>query len=56
MKRAQIPREKLVIATKVRGLMGDPPTEGLAAKRILKRVEDSLRRLQVEYIDLPDYP
>jgi len=51
-KQAQIPREKLVIATKVRGPMGNPPTEGLSRKRILKMVEDSLRRLQIEYIDL----
>ncbi len=51
-KQARIPREKLVIATKVRGQMGDPPTEGLSGKRILKMVEDSLRRLQLEYIDL----
>jgi aryl-alcohol dehydrogenase-like predicted oxidoreductase len=51
-KQARIPREKLIIATKVRGQMGDPPTEGLLRKRILKMVEDSLRRLQLEYIDL----
>ena len=51
-KQARIPREKLIIATKVRGQMGDPPTEGLSRKRILKMVEDSLRRLQLEYIDL----
>ena len=51
-KQAQIPREKLVIATKVRGQMGNPPTEGLSRERILKMVEDSLRRLQVDYIDL----
>ena len=51
-KQAQIPRESLVIATKVRGTMGNPPTEGLSRSRILKMVEDSLRRLQVDYIDL----
>ncbi|NQU30245.1 MAG: aldo/keto reductase [Anaerolineae bacterium] len=51
-KQAQIPRENLIIATKVRGLMGDPPTEGLSRKRILNMVENSLRRLQIEYIDL----
>lgn len=51
-KQAQIPRENLIIATKVRGLMGDPPTEGLSGERILKMVENSLKRLQVEYIDL----
>ena len=51
-KQAKIPREKLVIATKVRGIMGNPPTEGLSRKRIQKMVEDSLNRLQIEYIDL----
>ncbi len=51
-KQAQIPRDALIIATKVRGQMGDPPTEGLSRERILKMVEDSLRRLQVDYIDL----
>lgn len=51
-KQAQIPRENLIIASKVRGLMGDPPTEGLSGERILKMVENSLKRLQVEYIDL----
>ena len=51
-KQAQIPRENLVIATKVRDLMGNPPTEGLSRKRILKMVDDSLHRLQMDYIDL----
>ena len=51
-KQAKIPRDSLVIATKVRGLMGNPPTEGLSRKRILEMVENSLRRLQVDYIDL----
>jgi aryl-alcohol dehydrogenase-like predicted oxidoreductase len=51
-KQAKIPRDSLIIATKVRGTMGSPPTEGLSRERILKMVEDSLRRLQVDYIDL----
>ena len=51
-KQAQIPREQLIIATKVRGPMGNPPTEGLSQKRIMQMVEESLRRLQIEYIDL----
>lgn len=51
-KQAQIPRDSLVIATKVRGLMGNPPTEGLSRRRIAEMVENSLRRLQIEYIDL----
>lgn len=52
LKQAQIPRDSLIIATKVRGLMGDPPTEGLSRQRITEMVENSLRRLQVDYIDL----
>ena len=53
IKQAQIPREKLVIATKVRGRMGDGPNdEGLSRLHIIQAVEASLRRLQVDYIDL----
>jgi aryl-alcohol dehydrogenase-like predicted oxidoreductase len=53
MKQNGIPRDKLVLATKVRGNMGDgPEDEGLTHKHILKAVENSLRRLQTDYIDL----
>jgi aryl-alcohol dehydrogenase-like predicted oxidoreductase len=53
IKQAGIPREKLVIATKVRGRMGDGPNdEGLSRIRILQAVEKSLQRLQTDYIDL----
>ncbi len=53
MKSAKIPREKIVIATKVRGRMGDGPNdEGLSRAHILNAVEASLRRLQTDYIDL----
>lgn len=46
-------RDQLVIATKVRGKMGDGPNdEGLSRAHILRMVEDSLRRLQTDYIDL----
>ncbi len=46
-------RDKLVIATKVRGKMGDgPENEGLSRSHILKAVEASLTRLQTDYIDL----
>lgn len=49
----KIPRDKLVIATKVRGRMGDGPNdEGLSRTHILNAVEASLRRLQTDYIDL----
>jgi aryl-alcohol dehydrogenase-like predicted oxidoreductase len=46
-------RDQLVIATKVRGTMGPGPNDvGLSRKHILDAVEGSLRRLQIDYIDL----
>lgn len=46
-------RDDLVIATKVRGAMGDSPNQvGLSRKHILEAVEASLRRLGTDYIDL----
>ncbi|MBN2472380.1 MAG: aldo/keto reductase [Anaerolineae bacterium] len=46
-------REKVVIATKVYGDMGDWPNESrLSARNIKNAVEASLRRLQVETIEL----
>ena len=44
-------REKVVIATKVGMEMG-PGMKGLSRAYILRAVEDSLRRLQTDYIDL----
>jgi len=46
-------REDLVIATKVRHRMGSGPNdEGLSRKHILHAVEESLRRLDTDYIDI----
>ena len=46
-------RDKVVIATKVRGRMWDGPDgEGLSRSHLIRAVEDSLRRLQVDTIDL----
>jgi aryl-alcohol dehydrogenase-like predicted oxidoreductase len=46
-------REKTVLATKVYGDMGDWPNENrLSALHIRRACEDSLRRLQTDYIDL----
>jgi len=54
-------RDKVVLASKVRGAMGDPVRyEGLSKQAIRTSVEESLRRLQTDYLDLlylhmPDY-
>lgn len=46
-------REKVVLATKVYGNMGDwPNTSRLSARHIKQACEASLRRLQTDYIDL----
>ncbi len=46
-------RQDVVVATKVRGQMGDGPNDqGLSRLHILQAAEDSLRRLQTDYIDL----
>ncbi len=46
-------REKIVLATKVYGAMGDGPNDrGLTAYHIRQACEDSLRRLQTDHIDL----
>lgn len=46
-------RDQLVLATKVYFSMGEGPNErGLSRKHIRDQVHHSLRRLQVEYIDL----
>jgi len=46
-------RNDLVIATKVRGKMGEGPNQsGLTRKHILQQADESLQRLQIDYIDL----
>ena len=47
------PRDQIIVATKVRGRMGDGPNdEGLSRGHIMHAVDASLRRLQTDYIDL----
>lgn len=46
-------RQRFVVATKCRMRVGHGPNdEGLSRKHILQAVEDSLRRLQTDFIDL----
>ena len=46
-------RSQVLIATKVSGAMGDGPNlRGNSRHHIMQQVEDSLRRLQTDYIDL----
>lgn len=53
LKNHHIPRDQVVIATKVRGRTGEGPNdEGLSRAHIFNAVEGSLRRLGTDYIDL----
>jgi aryl-alcohol dehydrogenase-like predicted oxidoreductase len=46
-------RGRMIVATKVRGRMWDGPGgEGLSRRHIVRAAEDSLRRLQIDTIDL----
>lgn len=54
-------RDKVILASKVRGKWGDAPDEaGLSRQAIVKAIEASLKRLRTDYLDLyylhqPDY-
>lgn len=54
-------RDQLILASKVRGAMGEGPNRsGLSRRAILAAVRDSLARLQTDYLDIyylhqPDY-
>ncbi len=51
--KANVRRESVVIATKVFGVMRDEPNGGgLSRKAILFELDQSLRRLQTDYVDL----
>jgi len=51
--KANTRREAVVIATKVYGVMRDEPNgQGLSRKAILYELEQSLRRMQTDYVDL----
>jgi len=53
MKHFGVRRDSVVIATKVHGVMGsDPNQRGLSRKHIMHAIDDSLKRLDMEYVDL----
>jgi len=48
-----VPRDQVVLASKVCGRMGDGPNdEGLGRKHIMDSIDASLRRLQTDYLDV----
>ncbi len=53
MKDRKIPRDQVVIATKVRGSMGDGPNDsGLSRYHIMHSIEGSLCRMGLDHVDL----
>ena len=53
LKELAVPRDRVVVATKVHSPMSDDPNHrGLSRKHILHAIDDSLRRLQLDYVDL----
>ena len=53
LKQNNIRRESIVLATKVQGVMRDEPNgRGLSRKAILYELDQSLKRLETDYIDL----
>ncbi|MDT0651639.1 aldo/keto reductase [Autumnicola edwardsiae] len=53
LRNTSISRDSVILATKVRGTMGEGPNQkGLSRKHIFDEVEASLKRLKTDYIDL----
>jgi aryl-alcohol dehydrogenase-like predicted oxidoreductase len=51
--KANARREQIVLATKVHGVMRDEPNgRGLSRKAILHELDESLKRLETDYVDL----
>ena len=50
---SMVPRDEIVLATKVNGRMHDDPNGlGLSRKAIMREIDNSLRRLGTDYVDL----
>jgi aryl-alcohol dehydrogenase (NADP+) len=49
----RLPREQAIITTKVFAPMGDTPNErGLSRKHVMHQIDESLRRIGTDYVDL----
>ena len=52
VKELQIPREKIVVTTKIFRNGGDPNDSFLSRKHIIEGINQSLKRLQMDYVDV----
>lgn len=53
LKHFGVKRENVIVATKVRNQMSDDPNDkGLSRKHIMDSIDKSLKRLQMDYVDL----
>ncbi|MFN8388066.1 MAG: aldo/keto reductase, partial [Anaerolineales bacterium] len=53
LKHFGVKRENVIVATKVRNQMSDDPNDkGLSRKHIMDSIDNSLKRLQMDYVDL----
>lgn len=53
LERGGVRRQEIVLATKVRGPMGEGPnSQGLSRQRVLRSIDESLLRLRTDYVDL----
>jgi aryl-alcohol dehydrogenase-like predicted oxidoreductase len=61
LKQSELSRDKVIWATKGRSAMGDAPNDqGASRLHLMQALDDSLRRMQTDYVDLyqihwPDY-
>ena len=52
LKELNVPREKIVVSTKLMDIGKDPNDKFLSRKHIIEGIKNSLKRLQLEYVDI----
>ena len=52
LKELNVPREKIVVSTKIFKIGDDPNDAFLSRKHIIEGIKNSLKRLQLEYVDI----